>query len=108
MALDPLEYLVIGSEEAEHLAPLAGELLSLLTSEDIEQVARDIPNNYSATMLLFEHSWAIDLKEAIKNASGIVVSGRLMAPDVLQELEEELQTSQPLVGQDYAAVKATQ
>ncbi len=57
MALGPLEYLVV--------VPLAGELLSLLTPEDIEQVARDIPNNSSAAILLFEHTWAIGLKEAI-------------------------------------------
>lgn len=43
-----LELSDLSSEEAEHLAPLAGELLSLLTPEDIEQVARDIPNNCAA------------------------------------------------------------
>jgi len=58
--------------------------------------------------LLFEHIWAIDLREAIKHASGIVVSGGLVAPDVLRELEEELQTSQQPIGQDQAAVIATQ
>ena len=103
-----LELSDLSSEEAEHLAPLAGELLSLLTPEDIEQVARDIPNNYSAAILLFEHIWAIDLKEEIKHASGIVVAGGLVAPDVLQELEEKLQASQQPAGQDQAAVKAAQ
>lgn len=103
-----LELSDLNSEEAEHLAPLAGELLSLFTPEDIEQVARDIPNNSSAAILLFEHTWAIGLKEAIRHASGIVVAGGLVAPDVLRELEEELQASQQPAGQDQAAVKAPQ
>lgn len=91
----------LSKEESEQFAPLAGDLLRLLAPEDIEQVAADLPNNCSAGLLLFEHTWAIGLKEAIKNAGGIPVAGGLVAPEVLQELEEELE-------QEKAQVKATQ
>jgi hypothetical protein len=87
-------------EEAEQFAPLAGELLGLLSHEDIEQVAAGIPKNSSVGLLLFEHTWAIGLKEAIKNAGGVPVAGGLVAPEVLQDLEAELM-------QQNAEVKTT-
>ncbi len=91
----------LSKEEAEQFAPLAGDLLRLLAPEDIEQVAADIPNNSSAGLLLFEHTWAIGLRDAILNAGGIAVAGGLVAPDVLKMLEEELE-------QEKAQVKATE
>jgi uncharacterized protein DUF6325 len=84
----------LSKEEAEQFVPLAGDLLRLLAPEDIEQVAADLPNNCSAGLLLFEHTWAIGLKEAIKNAGGIPVAGGLVAPETVQELEEELAQAQ--------------
>lgn len=95
----------LSGEEAAHFVPLAGDLLNLLTPEDIEQVARDIPNNCSAALLLFEHSWATGLMDAIKNARGITLAGGLVAPDVLLELEEEILAAQQAAGQDQTAVK---
>lgn len=85
-----LELSDLSKEEAAELGPLAGDLLGLFAQEDIEQVAASIPNNGAVGLLLFEHTWAIGLKEAIKNVGGIPVAGGLVAPDVLQELEEEL------------------
>ena len=88
----------LSGNEAQQLAPLAGDLLSLLTPDDIEEAARDLPNNCSAALLLFEHTWAIGLKEAIRNASGIPVAGGLVAPDVVQIMEEELAAAGQTVG----------
>jgi Family of unknown function (DUF6325) len=95
-------------EEAEQLAPLAGDILGLLAPEDIEQVARDIPNNCSAALLLFEHTWAIGLRDAIRNADGIALAGGLVAPDVLKMVEEELEAAQPGAEPEKAQARATQ
>jgi hypothetical protein len=81
----------LSGEEATELSPLAGNVMSLLTDEDIQQVAADIPNKSAAGLLLFEHTWAIGLKEAIKNAGAAAITGGLVAPDVLQELEKDLE-----------------
>ena len=81
----------LSGEEATELSPLAGNVMGLLTDEDIQQVAADIPNNSAAGLLLFEHTWAIGLKEAIKNAGAAAITGGLVAPDVLQELEKDLE-----------------
>jgi hypothetical protein len=78
-------------EDARQLAHLVGDLLNLLTPEDIEQAAQAIPNNCAAALILFEHTWAIGLKDAIKDAGGKSVTGGLVSPDVLKELEEEIE-----------------
>jgi hypothetical protein len=103
-----LELSDLSKEEAEQFAPLAGDLLKVFAPEDIESVAANIPNNSSAGLLLFEHTWAIGLRDAIKDAGGIAVAGGLVSPETLQMLEEELEAAQQHTGQETAAVKATQ
>src|SRR6266480_5390868 len=92
----------LSAEEAAELGPLAGDLMGLFAQEDIDQVAADIPNNSAAGLLLFEHTWAIGLKEAIKNAGGIAVTGGFVAPEVLQKLEQDLEAAQQSAGQEQA------
>ena len=103
-----LELSGLSGEEAAELGPLAGDLMGLLAPEDIEQVAAGIPNNSAAGLLLFEHTWAIGLKEAIKNAGGVAIAGGFVAPDVLQALEEDLEAAQQGAGQEHTAVKAAE
>src|SRR5437660_1554437 len=88
--------------------PLAGDIMGLLAPEDIEQTAAYIPNNSTAGLLLFEHTWAIGLKEAIKNAGGVAVAGGLVAPEVLQALEADLDAAKQGARQEKAAVKAAE
>jgi Family of unknown function (DUF6325) len=92
-----LELSDLSKEEAAELGPLAGNLLGLFAQDDIEQAAATLPNKSAAGLLLIEQTWAIGLKEAIKNAGGIPVAGGLVAPDVLQDLEEELETAKQSV-----------
>jgi hypothetical protein len=106
--LTALELSDLSGEEATELGPLAGDLMGLFAPEDIEQVAANLPNNSTAGLLLFEHTWAIGLKEAIKNAGGVAVAGGFVAPDVLQELEKDLEAAQQGAGQEKAAAKATE
>ena len=98
----------LSAEEATELGPLAGDLMGLFAQEDIDQVAADLPNKSAAGLLLFEHTWAIGLKEAIKHAGGVAVAGGLVAPDVLQALEADLEAAKQSAGQEQAAVKAAE
>ena len=88
----------LSSEEATELSSLAGNLMGLLADEDIQQVAEDIPNKSAAGLLLFEHTWAIGLREAIKNAGAVAITGGFVSPDTLQELEQELETAKQHAG----------
>src|SRR5207302_5356561 len=98
----------LSGEEAEQFGSLAGDIMGLLAPEDIEQTAAYIPNNSTAGLLLLEHTWAIGLKEAIKNAGGVAVAGGLVAPEVLQAVEEDLEAAKQGAGQRKAAVKAAE
>ena len=77
----------LSGEKANHPVLLTDDLLSLLIPDDIEQLARAILNNRSVVILLFEHPWTIDLKKAIKHASGIFMAEGKVTPGVLQKLE---------------------
>lgn len=103
-----LELSELSGEEAAELGPLAGDIIGLFAPEDIEQVAAGIPNNSAVGLLLFEHTWAIGLKEAIKHAGGVAVAGGFVAPDVLQELEKDLEAADQRAGQEQTAVKAAE
>ncbi len=93
-----LELSELNDEEKAELGPLAGNLMSLFSPKDLQPVAAGIPNNSAAGVLLFEHTWAIGLKEAIKNAGAIAATGGLVAPEVLQELEQELEATKQNAG----------
>jgi hypothetical protein len=81
----------LSGEEAEQFGPIANDMLEVLSQEDVEAVANDIPNNSSAGLMVFEHTWAVSLKEAILNAGGIPLAGGLVAPAVVQMIEAELE-----------------
>jgi Family of unknown function (DUF6325) len=93
-----LELSDLSKEEAAELGPLAGDLLSLFAQDDVEQVAATLPNKSAAGLLLIEQTWAIGLRDAIKHAGGVRIAGGLVAPDVLQELEEELEMAKQHAG----------
>ena len=88
----------LSGEEATELSPLAGNVMGLLADEDIQQLAADIPNDSAAGLLLFEHTWAIGLKEAIKHAGTVAITGGFVSPDALEELETDLETAKQSAG----------
>ena len=75
----------LSGEEATQLSSLASNVMGLLADEDIQQVAADIPNKSAAGLVLFEHTWAIGLKEAIKNAGAVTITGGFVSHDALEE-----------------------
>jgi len=101
--LAAMELSDLSGEEAEQLGPIAGDLLQVFEPDDVEAAASNIPTNSSAGLLLFEHTWAVGLKEAIMNAGGIPLAGGLVAPVVVQLLEAELAEA---AGQETTQSKA--
>jgi uncharacterized membrane protein len=85
-------------EMAERLRPLSTDILPLLTGEDLEAVAEGMPEGTSAVVMLFEHAWAIKLKQAIEDAGGQLLSQGRVAPEALANLEEELAADREAVG----------
>ena len=53
--------------------PMTSELSDTLTEDDAEMLARSLPNNSSAAIMLFENTWAKSFADAVVRASGEVV-----------------------------------
>jgi uncharacterized membrane protein len=69
---------------------LAGNLKGLLTAQDIEQLAGQVPPGTSAFAILFEHAWVIGLADAVRQAGGVVFSGGMVSHEVLAHVSLEL------------------
>jgi hypothetical protein len=59
------------------------------TDADIRRIAAEIPKDTAVALALFEHLWALQLKEAIVDAGGFVAADGLVGPSALMALEEE-------------------
>jgi hypothetical protein len=80
----------LGEEELQPFHGIAEDLLGLFTAQDVEKLAGEIPLNTSAVVVLLEHTWTIGLMEAVRKAGGVLFSGGLIAPDVLEQVSAEL------------------
>jgi len=72
-------------------AHLLGNSMALFTQEDLESITESLPANTSALVVLFEHHWAVDVKEAIGRAGGFLVTRTVIPPEVLEEVQAELE-----------------
>jgi hypothetical protein len=72
-------------------ATLLGDSIGLLTPEDIESIALGLRPGTSALVMLFEHRWAVDIKDAMQAAGGFLVGRATIPPEVLEEMSEELE-----------------
>ena len=79
-------------------APMTSELADTLTEDDAHMLARSIPNNSSAAILLFENTWAKAFVDAVVRANGeIVLNERIprAAVDALIAAQSESATASP-------------
>ena len=75
-------------------APLIEGLKGLLTQEDLEFIANDLPQDSAALVLLFEHRWAVRIKDAVAAAGGFLVSRETIAPEILKIVNAEIQAEE--------------
>jgi len=61
-----------------------------ISDEDIREIADAIPNNSAAGIMLFEHLWAIKLKEALIEAGAIPIAQGIVTPESLMMVGAEL------------------
>lgn len=70
------------------------EDLPLFTENDIQSVAKELPDDTAAGVLVIEHLWAKDLKQAIKNAGGVLVADGRIHPAAVEAAAKELKESE--------------
>ena len=73
-------------------AALLGDRMALLTPEDLEHVAAELPADTSGMVMLFEHRWAVHVKEAMAAAGGFLVARSVIPPEVLEAISDELES----------------
>jgi hypothetical protein len=72
-------------------APLLADRMALFTPDDLVEITDSLPLNTSGLVLLFEHRWAEDLKDALAAAGGFLIDRVVIPPDVLREVSAELE-----------------
>ncbi|MGH2514446.1 MAG: DUF6325 family protein [Ktedonobacterales bacterium] len=87
----------LSEDEAKPFGPIAGDMLRLLTPEDVEDVADSVPNNSSAAIALLEHTWAVHLQETIHDAHGKVLNAGLVPLAEVEALVAEMTAQQAAV-----------
>src|SRR4051812_1236283 len=48
--------------------------MGLFTKEDLMEIAESLPSGASGLILLFEHRWAVGIKNALQDAGGFLVA----------------------------------
>jgi hypothetical protein len=67
---------------------------SLFTNDDLEIAASKLPENSAAMLLLWENLWVANLRKALLDAGGQLVERAQIAPEVLEQFQQELAAEQ--------------
>ena len=71
------------------LAALVGEPAGLLSAEDAEAVAEELQPDTAIGMMLFEHTWAATLAEAVQGVGGHLLDWERVPAAAIAELAED-------------------
>ncbi|AKB28951.1 hypothetical protein MSSIT_2232 [Methanosarcina siciliae T4/M] len=78
-----------------------------ITEEDILEVTDAIPEGTAAAILIIEHLWAKELKQAIKDAGGVLVSQGMLTPELLALVGQELSEAVNFAEEEQKSQEAT-
>ncbi|WP_084129105.1 DUF6325 family protein [Demequina sp. NBRC 110055] len=91
--LDYLELDQVGDDsEVSRLAALADRIDGLVSAEDVDELAGELPVGGAAAILVFEHTWVKPLRDAVFAAGG--------------ELAESIRVPGPVVSEVLAEIEA--
>lgn len=76
--------------DAARLAGLFDQVDSLISDEDVDELAADLEPNSSAAILVFEHTWAKPFRDAIVASGGVLAADFRVPGAVVDELLDEL------------------
>ncbi len=76
--------------DAAALAALLRQVESLISDEDVAEIAESLQPGSAAAVLVFEHTWAKGFQEAIVNSGGILAANLRIPGPAVDELLAEL------------------
>jgi uncharacterized membrane protein len=83
-----------------------------ITSKQIPQIVDSLPNGGTALLTLFEHAWAVKLKEALLNSGGELIAQGLLSPEAMvlagTTLEEAVAAAQKIEAEAEAKIAEAQ
>ncbi len=86
----------LGGEEGAEVGALEGALAAAehsygLTAADVQDIANDLMHGDAAALLMIEHTWAIDFRDAVREAGGMMLGQGFLTPGTLILIGAELQ-----------------
>ena len=79
----------LAADVVEHMLAAASHSIGL-DYPGLHQVVENIPPGKAFGVLLFEHTWAIPLRDAIRRAGGVPLAQGFLTPEALTMVGEEL------------------
>lgn len=80
----------LDEQEQQGYIALGENLGGVLTAQDVEQLAKDIPAGNEAVIVVLEHTWTLGLAQAVRQAGGVLFSGGMVSPESLKQVSAEL------------------
>jgi Family of unknown function (DUF6325) len=77
-------------DELAGFGDLDGEVGGLVNMEDLEHVAANLPEGYSALVIVWEDLWAVPLVEAVRASGGVVIDSARVPHDLVESALDEL------------------
>jgi hypothetical protein len=91
--------LEMSNRQDPRFAPFArvlGDAKGLFTPEDLETIVTSLDPGTAGLVVLFEHRWAEDIKEALAAHEGFLITRAVIPPEILTELAQELDAREPV------------
>ena len=79
-----------GNADAARLANVMDQLESLISDDDVQELAASLEPGSSEAILVFEHTWAKPLRDAIIESGGLLANNFRVPGMVVDELLAEL------------------
>jgi uncharacterized membrane protein len=79
-----------GNADAARLAAVMDQLEALISDEDVAELADGLEPGSSEAILVFEHTWAKPLRDAIVDSGGVLATNFRIPGMVVDELLAEL------------------
>ena len=89
--LSTIEVEELDDEDEVRFAPLISNTIGILSVEDIEIAAKQLPWDATGAVLLLEHHWAVSLRKAVHAGGGSILDSAYISPRVHAELVVEME-----------------
>jgi hypothetical protein len=89
-ATTTLEIKDLPDDLKQAFAAVAEDAQGLFTAEDIANLTDTLPPDNSALIILYEHLWAIRIKEALINAKGVLITQGRIPQELHTDFDDEL------------------